>query len=744
MRIRGAVQGVGFRPFVWSLAHGAGLTGWVRNDSDGVLAEIEGDDDAVSSFLSHLQSQAPPLSRIDTIETQEISLKGDAEFQILTSSAGEAARTIMPPDVATCGACLADMFDPANRRHLYAFTNCTHCGPRYTITRALPYDRPQTSMAPFIMCASCQAEYENPADRRFHAQPNACPDCGPQLSMAPSEIVRQLEDGRLLAIKGLGGFHLAADAQNEEAVGQLRNRKARDGKPFAIMVANIESARRLAELSPDEEALLTDPRRPIVVCPARSDAGIAASVSNGLPTIGLMLPYTPLHYLIFHAAMGEPEGIGWLNQAQDFVLVMTSANPGGEPLVITNQEATERLGQIADTIVTHDRDILIRCDDSVVRMIDGAPAYLRRARGYTPEPIPLSRDMPPILAVGALLKNTICVTRGREAFLSQHVGDLDNAATLRFFREAVAHMTGILDVEPELVACDLHPDFLSARYAESLGLPLVPVQHHHAHIAAVAAEHHLDGPHLGLALDGFGLGADGASSWGGEFLKVDGARYDRLGHLAPLHMPGGEAAAREPWRMGAAALHQLGRTSQIAQRFSEIEGSALVQAMLERNVNAPETSSAGRLFDAACGLLGVRPFARFEGDAAMALEALATAPKILPGGWRLTEQGQLDLSPLLGALDGMGAEDGAAHFHGTLAAALADTCEHFIRRHALPARVLAGGGCFQNRVLTEMLAGLLSDRGIDLLRPIKAPVNDGGLSLGQAWVAANTVIELEG
>ena len=388
--------------------------------------------------------------------------------------------------------------------------------------------------------------------------------------------------------------------------------------------------------------------------------------------------------------------------------------------------------------MTHDRDILIRCDDSLVRMIDGAPAYFRRARGYTPEPIQLSRDVPPVLAVGGHLKNTICLTRGREAFLSQHIGDLENAATFRFFRETVDHLTDILDVEPERVACDLHPDFMATRFAEDLGLPLVRVQHHHAHIAAVAAEHHLDGPHLGLALDGFGLGADGRASWGGEFLQVDGAACERLGHLDPLRMPGGDAAAREPWRMGAAALHRMGRTEDISTRYSGHEGAELIRTMLQKKINAPETSSAGRLFDAACGLLGVRPVAGYEGEAPMALEALVETPKVLDGDWQITSDGRLDLTPLLDALLSMNAKDGAEYFHGTFAAALADACQRFIAMHNLPPRILAGGGCFQNRVLVEQLSARLRQAGIALVRPIKAPVNDGGLSLGQAWVAALT------
>lgn len=736
VRIRGAVQGVGFRPFVWALAKETGLAGWVRNDSEGVLAEVEGAEADIETFLRDLTFKAPPLARIDSVRTEALEPEGETGFEIRRSVTGAKARTSITPDVATCPECLSEIFDPADRRHLYPFTNCTHCGPRYTITHTLPYDRAQTSMAKFAMCPTCQAEYDGPSNRRFHAQPNACPDCGPALSMPPGEIADRLSKGEILAIKGLGGFHLAVDARNQDAVERLRRRKLRDGKPFAVMVAGLASARQFADISAEEAALLKDPRRPVVICRAKPDNGLAENVSNGLPTVGLMLPYTPVHALIFHAAAGAPAGTGWMEEPQSLALVMTSANPGGEPLVTDNEEAAERLGGIADAIVTHDRDIVIRCDDSVVRVIDGAPAYLRRARGYTPEPIPLSHDVPTVLAVGGHLKNTVCITRGREAFLSQHIGDLENAATFRFFRETVDHLTDILDVEPEIVACDLHPDFMATHYAEDLGLPLARVQHHHAHIAAVAAEHHLDGPHLGLALDGFGLGEDGKASWGGEFLLADGAQCERLGHLDPLQMPGGDAAAREPWRMGAAALYRMGRTEDISSRYGSHEGADLIRTMLQKNVNTPETSSAGRLFDAACGLLGVKPVADYEGEAPMALEGLVDTPKVLDGGWRITDTGRLDLTPLLGALLPMTAKDGAEYFHGTFAAALADACQRFIKARNLPPRVLAGGGCFQNRVLIECLSARLGHAGIDLVRPSRVPVNDGGLSLGQAWVAA--------
>lgn len=738
IRVRGAVQGVGFRPFVWSLAHECGLNGWVLNDSEGVLAEVEGMAEALDLFEERLLSQAPPLARIDRVEDARIEPQGETGFGIRASHAGAAARTMVTADMATCEACLEDMFTPGNPRHLYAFTNCTHCGPRYTITRRLPYDRAETSMAPFEMCPTCQSAYDDPADRRFHAQPNACPECGPQLSMTPAEIVQRLTAGQILAIKGLGGFHLAVDAHNAAAVARLRQRKGRDGKPFAVMVPGLASARRWADISHQEAGILTDRRRPVVICRTKPNRSLAPGVSNGLPTVGLMLPYAPVHHLILHALCGAPDGIEWMAAPQAAAIVMTSANPGGEPLVTDNQDAVDRLGHIADAILTHDRDIVVRCDDSVVRVIDGAPTYLRRARGFVPDPVELPQELPPTLAVGGHLKDTICVIRGREAFLSQHLGDLDNAATLTFLKETTAHLLDILAVRPDRVACDLHPDFLSTRYAEETGLPLVRVQHHQAHIAAVMAEHGLDERHLGLALDGFGLGDDGQSSWGGELLSAGANDFDRVGHLSQLAQPGGDAAARAPWRMAAAALHAMGRTDEIPQRFADRDGADLVAAMLERGLNAPLTSSAGRLFDAACGLLGVRDTASFEGEAPMALEGLVTKPAVLPSGWTIGDDGTLDLMPLLEALLDRSPEDGANVFHGTLAAALADWAANSQARPGTPSAILASGGCFQNAALTECLKRELVARGLDLLTPVRAPANDGGLSLGQAWVAAHT------
>ncbi len=753
VRVRGAVQGVGFRPFVWTLAGELGLSGWVLNDSEGVLIEAEGQE--TDCFLGRLRQDAPPLARIDMVETDRLAPQGgEGPFEIRRSAKGTAARTMVTPDTATCPACLSDITAPDNRRHGYAFTNCTHCGPRYTITRALPYDRAQTSMADFPLCPECAEEYDDPSDRRFHAQPNACPVCGPRLSMAPEEIVSRLKAGEILAIKGIGGFHLAVDAFNATAVDRLRARKRRDGKPFAVMVTGLASARQLADLDRLDAEALVAPSRPVVIARARQDAGLAPGVSNGLSTVGLMLPYSPLHVLLFHAAAGAPEGTAWLEQPQAAAYVMTSANPGGEPLVTDNGEAEDRLADIADAIVTHDRDIVVRCDDSVVRVIAGAPRLLRRARGFVPDPIRLPMKVPSVLALGGQLKSTICVTRGDEAFVSQHIGDLDGPASLAFFRETVAHLLEILEVRPERLACDLHPDFAStcfgAQMAEDLGIPLIRVQHHHAHLAGLVAEHHLDGPLLGLALDGFGLGADGASSWGGERLVLDGTGLRHLGSFSKLAQPGGDRAAREPWRMGAAALHALARGGEIARRFADHRGADLLAAMLDRGVNAPATSSAGRLFDAACGLLGVEPIGgaqtAFEGAAPMALEALVERPRIMRGGWTIRhDDATLDFAPLLAVLaEGVAPQMGAELVHGTLAEALADWADDGLARiGAQERRVGLSGGCLQNKVLTETLVDALLRRGMTAVLPERVPANDGGLSLGQAWVAALQTVERE-
>lgn len=753
--ITGIVQGVGFRPYVWRLAHDLKLKGWVANTPAGVAITLAGAPTAQAEFIRRLPLEAPPLARIDAIEilpADPAAIQAN-DFTIRTSSTGPISTSI-GPDTAPCTACLAEMCDPNDRRWRYALSNCTHCGPRYTISRRLPYDRANTSLAPFDLCTPCADEYHNPANRRFHAEATACPTCGPQLALldlqgAPiagdplAATVALLQAGQIVAIKGAGGFQLCCDARNPEAVARLRERKGREEKPLALLFANLPSLRASASvIVADAEATqLSSPARPIVLLAkaATSDSEFVG-VAPGLAWLGAMLPATPLHYLLFHEAAGRPVGTAWLDVVQSLVLVATSANPGGEPLVIGNDEALQRLAGIADAVLLHNRDIVVRCDDSLLRRNADGFQFIRRARGYTPTAIKLAQAGPSVLAVGGWFKNTICVTRGDEAFVSQHLGDLDNAPTCAALDAAVAHLCATLDVQPVMVAHDLHPDFYSSRfalaYAAEHGLPTLAVQHHHAHLAAVVAEHRLAGPVVGLALDGVGLGDDG-SAWGGELLRIDGGHMRRLASLAPLPLPGGDRAAREPWRLAAAALHRLGRGGEIAARFADQAAAATVAQMLDRQLHTPLTSSLGRVFDAAAGLLGVKAVASFEGQAAMLLEGLAAAHgpvPPLPGGWRLVDD-RLDLLPQLGHLaDCRDPGYGAALFHATVAAALAELAIHFARRENIE-RIVAGGGCMLNAILAADLRRHLAAAGLTLHEAQQLPPNDGGLALGQAWLA---------
>jgi len=759
IRIAGIVQGVGFRPYVWHLANALQLAGWVRNDAAGVEVLAQGSSDQLDIFIQRLPREIPPLAQVRELTWVDAPAQASfSTFSIAESGAGDAA-TMIGHDTAVCPDCLAEMFDPADRRWRYAFINCTHCGPRYTLTRKLPYDRAQTSMARFLLCPDCAREYRDPANRRFHAEPTACPLCGPQLALSDARGNRlddadpvgaslaRLQSGQIVAIKGLGGFHLACDAHNADAVQRLREHKTREEKPFAIMAANLVSIADWVEISPAEADLLQTPERPIVLLRKKPSAdAMFPGLAPGLAWLGIMLPYTPLHWLLFHAAAGQPAGTTWLQRRQDLLLVMTSANPGGEPLVIDNAEAVERLGDIADALLLHDRDIVVRCDDSVVRVdAQDTPQFIRRARGYTPRAIRLPQCGPSVLALGGYLKNTVCVTRGDEAFLSQHIGGLDNPATCGMLMEVTQHLLDILQVCPTAVAHDLHPDFFSSRHAfelaERWGAPAIGVQHHHAHIAAVAAEHALVGPILGLALDGVGLGSNGAA-WGGELLRVDGADCARLGHLSPIALPGGDKAAKEPWRMAAAVLFQIGRGDEIAPRFSRQPVARQLLHLLERGLNCPSTSSLGRWFDAAAGLLGAREVMAYEGQAAMLLEGLAAgqdAVTPMRDGYILTDDGRLDLFPLLARLaDEKNAAFGASLFHATLANALADWTERAAHEQGLN-RVVFGGGCFLNHILTRDLTRLLNQRGFSVFAARQAPPNDGGLSLGQAWVAIQQI-----
>lgn len=758
IRVSGQVQGVGFRPFVYKLAQELGLAGWVRNDSEGVEIAVEGEQPLVMQLIARLQSEPPALARVEKV-THDLAhtTTGLQGFSITESKAGKVL-TGIAPDMAICPDCLREMFTPANRRYRHPFINCIHCGPRYTLTARLPYDRANTSMAKFTQCPACQFEYDTPTTRRFHAQPNACPECGPQLSLLDSHwqpianddpvaaAAELISAGKVVAVKGIGGFHLVCDARNAVTVAKLRGGKRREEKPFAVMVLNTLSARHYAQFREQDGALLETGERPIVLLRQSPACEIELQgIAPGLSSVGLMLPYTPLQYLLFHELLGKPEGTEWLHKVSQLALVMTSANPGGEPLVKDDAEARDSLGGLADAFLTHDRDILHRCDDSVMKWQGKAPTFVRRARGYTPRRIKLPYTGPSVLACGAWLKNTVCITRGNEAFVSQHIGDLDHAGTRRMLGETVDYLVDILDVQPQVVAHDLHPDFYSTQFAQAYAakrdLPVFAVQHHHAHIAAICAEHRFTEPVLGLAMDGVGLGADG-SAWGGELLRVAGTQYERLGHLAPITMPGGDRAAREPWRMAAAALHDMNRADEIARRFPDQQGAEMVADMLQRKINCVATSSMGRWFDAAAGLLGVREIQSYEGQAAMLLEGLAERHgKVVPLalGYIHTAQNDLDFRPLLAKLaDCKDAPYGAALFHATLAEGLCAWLQRAAGRTGIK-HIALGGGCFLNNILTQALTDSLTVHGLNVLTAQQLPPNDGAISFGQASIALQQI-----
>jgi hydrogenase maturation protein HypF len=743
VRVEGIVQGVGFRPFVYSLATGLGLGGLVGNDVDGVFAEVEGPEAAVREFLRALERDAPALARIERITATDLPLAGLAAFRIVASDPAGARRALVAADTATCADCLRELSDPADRRFGYPFINCTNCGPRFTIVTDVPYDRPLTTMAGFAMCDECAAEYHDPADRRFHAQPVCCPACGPALTLvdaagkpipgppvdATAGLLRQ---GRIVAVKGVGGYHLAADACCERAVAGLRARKHREDKPFAVLAADLAAARRLAEVSDTDAGLLTSPARPIVLLPRRADADLAAATAPANRYLGIMLPYTPLHHLLA-AAVARP-------------LVLTSGNVSDEPIAYRDKDALSRLGAIADAFLTHDRAIHIRTDDSVARAFRGRPALLRRSRGYVPEPVVVRTGFPrPVLACGAELKNTFCLAKEHHAFISQHVGDLENVATLRSFTEGIEHFRRLFDIDPRVVAYDLHPEYLSTKYALDLdGVDMVGVQHHHAHIASCLADNDDDGPVIGVAFDGTGYGIDG-TIWGGEFLIADRARFRRAGHLAPVPMPGGAAAIRQPWRMAAAYLGPSPADRLDVWRRNQDRWAAVV-AMARRGVNSPLTSSAGRLFDAVAAVLGVRDTVNYEGQAAIELEQLADPAErdaydaamdtpADPNTPFRVRGADLVRAVVADLAEGTPREAVAARFHNGVAALIEAGCLLLRDAHGLDTVALSGG-VFQNVLLLERAVSRLEARGFRVLVHSRVPCNDGGISLGQAVVAA--------
>jgi hydrogenase maturation protein HypF len=746
VRIRGVVQGVGFRPFIHRLALRHGIRGWVRNEAGAVRIQAEGDDAALTSFIEDLGTQAPPLTRIDALDVTPTGRQGAGDFQVLASDVTPAGRLPVSPDVAVCPKCAAELHDPSNRRYRYPFITCTDCGPRFTVIESMPYDRERSTMAAFPQCPECLEEYRDPTDRRYHSETNSCPACGPRvwLEMDGAGALRDdmalrgagdlLAQGRILAVRGLGGFHLACDARAELSVRRLRARKHRDAKPLAVMVRDIEDARALAHVSDTEAALLTSRERPIVVLERRRRAKLAPSLAPGLSTVGIMLAYTPLHLLLLEEVDGP--------------LVMTSGNESDEPIAIGNDEGRERLAGVADAFLLHDREIVARYDDSLVRGTSRGPIFLRRARGYAPLPVELPVATPlPFLAVGPHLKNTLALAVGGDAWVSQHVGDLENLETLTHFRDILDRYRALFRAEPRAVVHDLHPGYLSTRVAEESGLPILPpVQHHHAHVAAVQGEHGVSGDVLGLAFDGTGLGEDG-HVWGCELLWSSLTGYRRLGHLRYAPLPGGDAAARAPWRvaLGYLSLEPDGADAfEAALRGVSERERATAERQLHRGVNAPLASSLGRLFDAAAAVLGVRSVARYEAQAAMELESLAgrTAAEPLPFPAAEEADGTwvLDPLPLLRALGesmqaGVPVAALAARFHESVADAAARLATRLCALHGLGV-VALGGGCFQNARLLDGVARRLEDAGLRVLTPRLLGPNDGAVSYGQAVVAS--------
>jgi hydrogenase maturation protein HypF len=733
--ITGQVQGVGFRPHVYRTAHKLDLTGWVQNNAFGVLIEIQGS--AASIFLPQLTRSLPPLARIDNIQSKIIPATGqENSFQIVQSQPGN-ARTMISPDTCICSECLEELFNPTSRYCHYPFLNCTHCGPRLTITRTLPYDRSKTSMDEFPLCKECEASYSDPLNRRYHAQPTACAHCGPQLSLPIAAISQALADGKIIALKGLGGYQLLCDAKNETAISTLRLRKNREAKPFALMVANTKSAVRIVDVDNQVQQLLMSPARPIVLL-KQLDKTLPQLIAPGLSHLGIMLPSTPLHYLLFHALFDFPTGDEWLEQEQPTILVVTSANLGGNPLIVDDERARHELSSIADLVISYNRRIVTRADDSVIRIINNSPMFIRRARGYVPERIKLPYPIPSTLALGAHLKNTFCITRHDEAFISQHMGSLTNKETIDFFHESLTHWMRFLDVKIDRIACDLHPDFYTSQLADTYNLIVVPVQHHHAHLASVAAEHHILKPALGLALDGYGYGTD-ASAWGGELLFLNNDTAERMGSFLPLPLPSGELASREPWRMAASILHSLGMNEEIVKRFADKPQASLLAALFKTQKSMPLTSSCGRLFDAASALLNVERTSHYEGQAAMRLESLVTEIEVLPNGWKV-DNNQFSILPTFAHLLDLNPVRGANLFHGSLIAGLAEWIMSAAKQVSTEV-ILLSGGCFLNKVLSEGLSNRLTQSGFSVYLPQRLPPNDGGLSLGQAWIAGTKRID---
>ncbi|HEX6820473.1 MAG TPA: carbamoyltransferase HypF [Candidatus Sulfotelmatobacter sp.] len=725
--LRGAVQGVGFRPFVYRLATEMALTGWVLNSSSGLVVEVEGPSDQLTLFERRLEGERPKASVVTVRESAWIPVENSTSFEIHASDSDTGKSVNVLPDLATCESCRNELLDRANRRFEYPFTNCTNCGPRYTIVVDIPYDRPNTTMKDFVLCPQCREEYENPANRRFHAQPNACSICGPKLEGTISETAQALLRGEIVALKGIGGFQLLADARQPAGVDRLRQRKHREEKPFALMMPSLAMAHEYCKISPAEVDLLESQAAPIVLLQPRPGTDIAWNVAHCSPYLGVMLPYSPLHHLLMKHCR--------------FPLIATSGNRSDEPIAIANGEAKSRLKDIADHFLMHNRPIVRACDDSVVHLTRGRAGILRRARGYAPLGIRVTRDLPPVLAVGGHLKNTVAIAVGRDVFLSQHIGDLETLEARQAFERAIADLCRLYSFKPEAVVCDLHPDYASTHWAEKSGLPVIRVQHHQAHIAACAAENNVKGSYLGISWDGTGYGLDG-TIWGGEFFRVEGNRYDRVAHLRPFGLPGGDAAVREGWRSAASLLFECrdSRPRLSGERSSPLEllrnvGSRLtkVQSMLERGINVVPTTSVGRLFDAVASIASLAHHNRFEGQAAMLLEneigTLRTeeAYPLNSGDWAPLVSGVVQDSRA-----GVPVSRIAARFHNALVNWIVEVAEHVKEK-----QIVLSGGVFQNRYLTERAAAGLESRGFAVYTHRQVPPNDGGIALGQAVMAGS-------
>lgn len=746
IRINGIVQGVGFRPFIYRLAQECRLGGFVNNCSDGVVVELEGTPQAIDQFHTRVRREAPPLLHIFNLSIEEIAPQGEILFSIIESSRNTTPATFISPDVCICSDCLSELFDPANRRYHYPFINCTNCGPRYTIVHGIPYDRPNTSMRIFPMCSACNEEYHDPGNRRFHAQPNACPECGPKVSLHDhsgqqiktgdpvQEAVELLRQGTILAIRGLGGFHLAVDARNNDAVQELRRRKGRAEKPFALMALDVANVEKYCAVSSEEKELLQQPVRPIVLLKAHAPHNLAKSIAPGNRYLGFMLPYTPLHYLLVKENFDA--------------LVMTSGNYSEEPIAIGNQEAIERLSSLADYFLLHDRDILQRCDDSIVRWAKDAPRLIRRSRGYVPAPVLLPHPVRQnILACGGELKNTIALSRENAVFLSQHIGDLDNPAALAFFENSIAHLQRIFEITPALIAHDLHPEYLSTKWAlQQEHLPRIGVQHHHAHLVSVMAENGVVEKTVGLILDGTGYGTDG-TIWGGEVLVGDAQSFDRYAWLQPVAMPGGGAAIRQPWRMALSYLHTAFGEKCVALdlpflRRQEKNQQSLITQMIEKKLNSPLTSSCGRLFDAISAMLDIRQEVSYEAQAAIELEMIADETDddfYSDSLFEKSSAGSISIIPLIQCVvndihKNERKEQIAAKFHNTLVELfLQIVCT--ARDATSINRVGLSGGVYQNVFFFTTMLKRLQEEGFEVLTHRQVPTNDGGIALGQVVIA---------